>query len=547
MVNSTTRWMSALLGAFAFGLSATAQTMAWEARGFEGWRVGYVVPGTDVDGDGHTDMLLYADLTSKGAFEVTSLSGRLGTPIRVHTFTQEQLQWRSPVKFGSVGDFDCDGVGDWYWLLSGSTYPGLEVRSGQDGTRLMELRAPSQTRGWCYAVLGGADTDGDGWPELILSHIDRNGPRSGSILAYRRDGQLLYTLDSPPNWAYGSALATIGDVDVDGADDFVMGAGEESQRGAAILVSGRQGRILQIGYGERELDRMDYSVAGCGDMDGDGVADFAGGSFWGARGVARVFSGRTGQVLHSWVGPYDNFAQVGAFFGGRLLGGLDVDQDGVPDLITTSKAEIRRNGRIYDTIYALSGRDGRIILEHYDQEFCMTGIFPLVAVKAEGFPTIALRQTRQPDPYDWGRVAALDLTPRGATIYGEACSTTPPGRILIGVSRDVDTYTRITASDVAAGAQCVLLLGTSSTAWQGRRLPLDLSRYGWPGCALWTSVDATVTTIAGATGRYRGLASVDLPWPLAATSSLPLHAQWLSFEPGGIRMTAAVRLELDMR
>jgi hypothetical protein len=418
------------------------------------------------------------------------------------------------------------------------------MRSGADGSLLSDVRPPFPPSGWGYAVLGGVDVDGNGVSEVIVTQVNHNGPRTSRVFVHRRDGSVLYVIESPPGFQYGTALAKAGDIDRDGADDFLMASPEITTHGAAILVSGREGRILHIGYGELPGDRLDYSVAACGDIDRDGVPDFAGGGNWGARGVARAFSGRTGQPLHSWTGPYPSLWFPGAYFGASLGGGMDVDGDGVPDLVTTTNGEIR-NGRTYDTLYAMSGRDGRFLLEYYvDAVYFVAPVFVDVSGPT-GFARVAVRMQRLPNESVNGRIEALDLTPLGADVHGQGCTqgAADVEPLRLGLSRDTSRYTRIMASDVAPSAACVLLLGTSSTMWRGQSLPLQLGSYGWPTCALSTSIDAMVTTSSGL-GRYRGLAVVDVPWPLGAASQLPLHVQWLCFERGGVRMTEAARLLL---
>jgi hypothetical protein len=507
-----------------------------------------VMQGPDFDGDGIRDMWSIAspNLPTYAGWEFHLLSGRSGAPLLKHFFDVVRLNNTTPNRYGPAGDLDGDGYPDWWWRIAGSgVVPPLQIRSGRTGEILMGLWNTGHTQRWGFCALGDVDVDGDRVPEFIVSEVDSQGPATGSILVYRADQSLLYRIDSPPRWQWGTALAKVGDVDGDGGEDFVFGAPEETLRGTAVLVSGRTGRILHVGYGERAGDRMDFAVAGCGDMDRDGVPDFAGGSFWGLRGVARVFSGRTGAVLHSWVGPYDG-AFVGAYFGSMLLGGIDVDQDGVPDLVTNTYAE-RRPTWSGDVLYAMSGRDGRIILEYLDSNLSIFSAYTIASVSGADVPAIGLSVRRlQFANYPYGRHEMIDMRPHGVTYFGDGCSS-GGAPVRLGMSRDRDRYTRIMASDLAPGSTCVLLIGRSNMVWQGRPLPLDLGEYGWAGCFLWTSVDTTVSVITGTQRPYDRLGMVDLPWPLAATSNLPLHVQWLCFEAGQVRMSPAARIQLALQ
>lgn len=73
------------------------------------------------------------------------------------------------------------------------------------------------------------------------------------------------------------------------------------------------------------------------------------------------------------------------------------------------------------------------------------------------------------------------------------------------------------------GASLLLLLGASSSSWQGQPLPLPLGNIGLPGCALAVSLDVVAAARADATGRLH------LPLNLPASSlGARLHTQILA-------------------
>jgi hypothetical protein len=93
---------------------------------------------------------------------------------------------------------------------------------------------------------------------------------------------------------FGSRVAGAGDVDDDGKADFVIGA--ERSGGAAgrmEVYSGATGRVLYYFTGQG-TDALGISVAGAGDVTGDGHDDVIVGAIQGGAvpGYALVFSGK---------------------------------------------------------------------------------------------------------------------------------------------------------------------------------------------------------------------------------------------------------------
>src|SRR5215510_13005486 len=136
------------------------------------------------------------------------------------------------------------------------------------------------------AVAGAGDVNGDGFADVIAGATDGvgNGDEPGTAIVYSGlDGAVLYRFVGDFDGdAFGTAVAGAGDVDRDGFDDVIVGARYDDHTaifsGAVKVYSGKTGAVLHAFYGDGEGDRLGYSVAGAGDVNGDGFADIVAGA-----------------------------------------------------------------------------------------------------------------------------------------------------------------------------------------------------------------------------------------------------------------------------
>ncbi len=147
----------------------------------------------------------------------------------------------------------------------------------------------------------------------------------------------------------GSAVATLGDVDKDGVDDYAVGSSRWSDRGRVIVFSGATGatllEILGIEYAD---DGLGTSVAGLSDLDGDGYPEILIGApyfSFPVIGAAIVYSTKDGSELrlHSGRCCY-------TYFGVNVAALKDVDGDGVNDYAVHAQEDTstaRNAGRVY--------------------------------------------------------------------------------------------------------------------------------------------------------------------------------------------------------
>ncbi|MBL0921845.1 MAG: FG-GAP repeat protein, partial [Phycisphaerales bacterium] len=192
-----------------------------------------------------------------------------------------------------------------------------------------------------FSVSGAGDVNGDGFADLIVGarFDDNNGLNSGSArLICGATGGTLRTFNGvAANDFLGYSVSGAGDVNGDGFDDVIVGApfqdNNGSNSGSAWVFCGATGGVLHTFDGDSSGDSLGWSVSGAGDVNGDGFADLIAGARTDDNngpesGIARVFCGATGAVLHTFEGD-----GAGDQLGWSVSGAGDVNGDGFDDVI----------------------------------------------------------------------------------------------------------------------------------------------------------------------------------------------------------------------
>jgi len=234
------------------------------------------------------------------------------------------------------------------------------------------------------AVASLGDIDGDNSHDFVVglpyANVVAGGTERGQVKVYSGDDQtVLATLSSSEDSAhFGAYLANVGDVNNDSKPDFIVSApnasGGGTNRGRVRVYSGSSFGVLYNYYGASDNDQWGSSVAGNGDVDGDGRSDFMIGSRWvdpsvGAtnRGQAIAYSGATGAPIYTVTGSANNEG-LGASI--DLVG--DANNDGRNDVIVGSPGMLV-GGTAKGQAVVYSGLDGSALYtiegSETDEEF----------------------------------------------------------------------------------------------------------------------------------------------------------------------------------
>lgn len=203
----------------------------------------------------------------------------------------------------------------------------------------LRVRGDSSGDDFGFAIAGGRDLDGDGWPDFVASapYDDDANTDGGSIRVHSgHTGAVLWSLSGVQSFDHlGWDVALLGDLDGDGSDEIAIGVpgGDRVE-----IRSGRTGALRFQWFGD-SVHSLGHSVSAAGDVDADGMPDVALGSPDGlgsvvGSGSVEIRSGALGQTVLTIPG-----AALGDSFGWSIAPGGDLDQDGHADLAIGAQFE----------------------------------------------------------------------------------------------------------------------------------------------------------------------------------------------------------------
>jgi hypothetical protein len=325
---------------------------------------GWSVSGAgDVNGDGYDDILVgayhYDNFTGRAYVHHGSSSGVLARASVILTGGAANDQFGFSV--AGAGDVNDDGYDD---VVIGAPYHsnGALTESGaayihHGSTSSVSTSASTTLTGSATynflgnSVSGAGDTNGDGFDDVV---IGAPGYSSGSLLysgrAYIHQGSASGVSSSASSTVTGGAasdylgysVAGAGDVNGDGYDDVILGAnyytsGALPSAGAAYIHHGSPSGVTTSASstltGSAAYRELGFSVASAGDVNNDGFDDvIVGSNNYTGAGEAYIHQGSAGGV--SLIATVTlSGVTLGDGFGWSAAGAGDVNGDGHDDVI----------------------------------------------------------------------------------------------------------------------------------------------------------------------------------------------------------------------
>jgi hypothetical protein len=314
-----------------------------------GWRVS---TAGDLNGDGYDDVVIGTTSSSRVFVYYGSMSGLSAVPnLEITGIANESLGY----SVSTAGDVNADGYDD--LLIGAYTHGGSGVFYGRVALHLGSPAGVSATPAWAdtgdvtneflgFSVAPAGDVNGDGLADIVVGSYawDPTGSLSiqsgrASCYAGSASGQMtrIWTVNGTGNMRLGETVAGAGDVNGDGYAEILVGApSHNSNTGWAQIhygsATGPAVTPSQTFPGGPAGERFGESIGTAGDVDGDGYADWV-------IGMPRR-NGNSGEV-HLYRGEADGGAGVvwtqpgvaGSFFGHSAGTAGDVNGDGFSDLV----------------------------------------------------------------------------------------------------------------------------------------------------------------------------------------------------------------------
>ena len=326
-----------------------------------------VATAGDLNGDGYADVVIGMPGWANPAGGAGAVEFLYGNGSAQYLFAvSEQIENPDPTAalgnaVATAGDVDGDGFSDVIVSIPG--HSNGQSFEGQASVFRGSGNPPTTGTLWKFAPgnasrtgdsIATADVNADGRADIIIGAplYDNGLTDQGAVFVFDTPQSVASTptvatatrsyFGASANAHLGQSVARAGDVNNDGFEDVVAGAPGIDH---VYLFLGGSGGLpataSQDIAGPASGTLFGQSVAGAGDVNGDGFADFLVGapndetsSGLADEGIVRLYVGSaSGAVLGTWT---THSGQAGAHMGAVVSGAGDVNRDGYSDVLVSA-------------------------------------------------------------------------------------------------------------------------------------------------------------------------------------------------------------------
>src|SRR6056297_583132 len=307
----------------------------------------------DVNGDGHKDVFITGIvLDIYGNERIAKLYTNDGTS----SFTEMRGTRLDGVRYGSIAFSDVNGDGYEDVLITGVNKFGLQIAKlyTNDGTGNFTEITDTPLKGVGFGSVAFSDVNGDGYEDVLITGVDSSGLQTAKL--YTNDGMGNFTeMTGAPFQGVSEGSIAFSDVNGDGHED--------------VLITGRQGFILPIaklytndGMGnftemtDTPFNGVWLSSIAFSDVNGDGHEDVLITGFSNSGPIAKLYTNDGMGIFTEITGtPFEGVGESSIAF-------ADINGNGREDvLITGNNSSDSRIAKLYINEGTVSSTDDLII------------------------------------------------------------------------------------------------------------------------------------------------------------------------------------------
>lgn len=454
------------LGAAA-GMSATPSA---SLEGESGISFGRALAGVgDVNGDGYSDIVIGA--SDYGGWQTPGRdTGRAyvyqgsstGLSTSPNTYLDNHYREGFGLSMAAVGDVNGDGyddvaIGECGYLGGiGEVFIYTGSPAGPSTTPEIVYRGDHPMGSFGCALSGGGDVNGDGYDDIAIGASDYYS--TGYVDVFHGSASGLpdvptVTLTGDDVWAsFGAAVAMAGDVNHDGYDDLVVGSPGFYALEALVYYGSASGIDVSAFtnlpgpvypstdpyHGPYYSSSFGSSVAGAGDVDGDGYDDVivGGGNDYRERGTAMIYRGGATGIGWRPETRLTGEPRSQDHFGFSVSGAGDIDGDGYDDVIVGAPDAVDASGSTYVYRGSARGLDQTSLVVLADGEGGAAAggsVSSAGDLNGDGYDDVIVGNCSSDDYWHYAAGASVHLgSPEGIPINATFTLTSPAGSDTFG-------------------------------------------------------------------------------------------------------------------